>query len=117
MTTIYSLRHPHLPESQERLARKALNMDALLIAPLPSGEWIVADRNLTHFTILQTFPNIFEFPVIKSAIDSARIAGESHYLGEPSTADLARDIREINRQGKTRQLQNVTLDLNLDLDP
>lgn len=95
-------------------ARSAFNQNALFVAPLPDGTFALCDRGQNFYLIVPDPPDRETFILYHRLLNTSRLSAEAKFLGEPSTRDLARDIKQ-NHQTKTQiptiDLFSVELDL------
>lgn len=92
--------NPPLPPTLKSLSsrntpkdlRSALNSSALFIVPLEDGSFALADREQHFYLIIPDLPTRDEFMMFHLLLNTNRMEAGGKFYGEPSVADLARDI-------------------------
>jgi hypothetical protein len=79
-------------------ARRALQTSSVLfLTNLPNGTYAIGDRGQNVFVVIDDLPTRSELKTISDLLQSARMASETRFYGEPDTRTQARDLRDGNK--------------------
>lgn len=79
-------------------ARRALQTtNVLMLAALSDGTFAIGNRGQDVFVVVDDLPSRTELKAIADLLQSARMASETRYYGEPDTRTQARDLRDGNK--------------------
>ncbi len=81
-----------------KAARAALQTsNCVFLSPLPDGRWALMDRAQFSLCVFDSLPTKDEIRGFLQQAATIRMANESRFWGEPSTHELAADIRDSYR--------------------
>lgn len=79
-------------------ARRALQTaSVLMLAQLPDGTYAIGDRGQNCFVVLEDLPSKVVLQTVVEILQSARMASEARFYGEPDTRTQAKDLRDGNK--------------------
>jgi hypothetical protein len=89
-------------------ARAIFHLSALMIAPLSDGTFAVCDRAQTVYLICETFPDTEVFAQLYSLLNVSRMNAQNTFLGEPTTRELALDLKRASSPAPRSTRANLT---------
>ena len=101
------------PSANREVRRQLQTPKVLFLAVMPDGSIVLGDRRQTCFMILDEMPAKSDIESHLTTLETARMAAESKFLGEPSSRDLAADLRSSRQPStvRTRSAQPIEIDL------